>query len=106
MGQKYNLNAKKVFEKEFHIDFKGYSVEEVDTFLDLIIKDYQEYDKMIEELGMHLQNYEAENKRLRNEISALKMQTKSEELKNANVNCDNIDIIKRLTNLENAVFKK
>ena len=49
------LKVEDVLNKQFNIDFKGYSSVEVDEFLDLVINDYQEYDAMIENLGERLQ---------------------------------------------------
>ena len=58
MEKRFKLSVEDVLEKQFNIDFKGYSSGEVDEFLDLVIADYQQYNKMIEELGDHLQEYE------------------------------------------------
>ena len=38
------LTANEILEKEFKIDARGYRLQEVDKFLDIIIKDYQEYN--------------------------------------------------------------
>ena len=42
----YQLDAKKILDKEFHVDLKGYSPSEVDEFLDLVISDYQLYEQI------------------------------------------------------------
>ena len=39
-----------ILEKEFKVDTRGYRMQEVDQFLDVIIKDYNEYNNMIKEL--------------------------------------------------------
>ena len=59
-----NLTAQEIFEKEFHVDIKGYAPAEVDEFLDLIIEDYQVYDEKMEELGQALSRYEEKIKEL------------------------------------------
>ena len=58
MEKRFKLKVEDVLNKQFNIDFKGYSSVEVDEFLDLVINDYQEYDAMIENLGERLQEYE------------------------------------------------
>ena len=45
-----NLTAQEIYEKEFHVDLKGYAPAEVDEFLDMVIEDYQKYDEKVEEL--------------------------------------------------------
>ena len=33
-----NLTAQEIYEKEFHVDLKGYAPAEVDEFLDMVIE--------------------------------------------------------------------
>ena len=44
------LTSKEILEKDFKIDTRGYRPQEVDRFLDIIIKDYDEMMSMIHEL--------------------------------------------------------
>lgn len=107
MSRKFNLTAKEILDQRFHVDMKGYSIKEVDMFLDKIIADYQEYDEFIDELGTHLKKYEEENIKLKREINALRKQCEEVNVDNSEYNnYDNLDIIKRISNLEKAVFKK
>ena len=107
MEKRLKLTVEDVLNKEFNVDFKGYSSSEVDAFLDLVICDYQEYEQMIEQLGNHLQEYEREINTLKAKIVELegKQEVEAELTANASAN-DNVDILKRLTRLENAVFRK
>ena len=41
------LSPKKIIAKEFKVDFKGYNAEEVDHFLDIIVKDYETFAAML-----------------------------------------------------------
>ena len=41
MATDMNLTAQEIYEKEFHVDLKGYAPAEVDEFLDMVIEDYQ-----------------------------------------------------------------
>ena len=40
MAKDMNLTAQEIYEKEFHVDLKGYAPAEVDEFLDMVIEDY------------------------------------------------------------------
>ena len=44
------LTVKDILDKEFKIDTRGYRPQEVDKFLDLIIKDYEEFSNIINSL--------------------------------------------------------
>ena len=105
MEKRFKLSVEVVLNKQFNVDFKGYSSREVDEFLDLVIHDYQEYDHMIENLGNHLQEYERHIATLKAKIVELEGKQEVEAIK-AELSGDNIDILKRLTRLENAVFRK
>ena len=108
MAKELNLTAQEIFEKEFHVDIKGYAPAEVDEFLDQIIEDYQVYDEKMEELGQALSRYEEKIKELQQEIYTLQSEkTNLEEKGNAdyiNGNSDTVDILKRIARLEKAVF--
>ena len=47
MERKVVLSPKKIVDKEFKVDFKGYNAEEVDHFLDLVVKDYEAFAAML-----------------------------------------------------------
>jgi DivIVA domain-containing protein len=87
------LSSKIILEKEFKKVMKGYSVDQVDQFLDQIMEDYDAFDKILTELR-------AENTRLKEQLqnTAKKPQT------NQPVGNVNFDILKRLSNLEKHVF--
>ncbi len=100
MDKRFNLKSEDVFNKQFNIDFKGYTAEEVDMFLDLVIEDYQNYEKMVSELGSTLQRYEATIEALQQKLNSI---DKAEPTTTA---YSNVDILKRLSRLEAEVFKK
>ncbi len=104
MEKRFKLSVEDVLEKQFNIDFKGYSSGEVDEFLDLVISDYQQYNKMIDELGSHLQEYERQINALRAKI--VELEGKQGAMSTENNGAGNIDILKRLTRLENEVFRR
>ena len=58
------LTTKDILEKEFKLDARGYRPQEVDKFLDLVIKDYTEYQNIIKKLAVEIRNLESENQTL------------------------------------------
>ena len=49
-NDRITLTMQDILEKEFKIDARGYRLQEVDKFLDVIIKDYNEYNNIIKSL--------------------------------------------------------
>jgi len=82
-----------ILEKEFKKNFKGYNVEEVDSFLDEIIQDYETFEKVVAQLR-------EENKQLKEEID----NTPKRQPVASTSGTTNFDILKRLSNLEKHVF--
>ena len=110
MAKDMNLTAQEIYEKEFHVDLKGYAPAEVDEFLDMVIEDYQKYDEKVEGLGAAVTRYEEKIKELQQQLFAL--QSENENL-NEKVNSDfvngssnTVDILKRIARLEKAVFNQ
>lgn len=97
------LNAKEIYEKEFSVEFKGYSPKEIDYFLDIIIKDYQVVEKIVDELFDENRKLKYEIATLEAEIIELKASAKVYE-KNPSVS--NIDIMKRIARLEKIIADK
>ncbi|SHF55727.1 cell division regulator GpsB [Ornithinibacillus halophilus] len=84
------LNKTEILEKEFKTAMRGYNQEEVDEFLDVVIQDYEFFQKEIEKLKQ-------ENEKLK------KQYTEPPKKQPANPQV-NYDILKRISNLEKAVF--
>lgn len=105
MDKRFKLSVNDLVEKQFHVDFKGYAATEVDEYLDFVIQDYQEYEKMIRELGEHLQEYENQIQNFQNRINELEKQLVIEK-KEVENSPSNLDLLKRISNLEQTVFKK
>lgn len=97
------LNCKDILEKEFKIDTKGYRPQEVDKFLDAIIRDYEEFLKIIKEIENDKKELIEDNIRLKQEIRNLK--TKLDVVKeNSRVEVSNADLLRRLSNLEKIIY--
>lgn len=97
------LTGKDILEKEFKIDTRGYRPQEVDKFLDVIIRDYEEFVSIIKELENDKKELLEENIRLKQDIRSLK--TKLEVLKEgSNKDVSNVDLLRRLSNLEKIIY--
>ena len=58
--EKLNLSVQEILDKEFKVDFKGYSASEVDAFLDQVLEDYQIQEENIESLNNRIKELEEE----------------------------------------------
>lgn len=88
------FTADYILEKEFKKSMKGYNVDEVDQFLDLIREDYDTFYAKIAAL-------EEEIARLKQEASSSNRKVTPAQPVTNNTN---FDILKRLSNLEKHVF--
>lgn len=98
------LTPESILEKEFKIDTRGYRLQEVDKFLDVIIKDYVEFIKLIDKLEEKNKELTDENVNLNHELRNLKMNV--ETLKNSDKEVTNVDVLRRLSHLEKIVYGK
>ena len=99
------LTPQDILEKEFKVDARGYRAQEVDKFLDMIIKDYTEYNKMIKSLNREINTLTEENNRLRSELRKSKeLESVAESDSRRSVN--NVDLLKRISQLEKIVYGK
>lgn len=107
MSEKLNLSPQAIVDKAFDIDFKGYNPDQVDLLLDLIIKDYQTYEKLISEQKTKIEDLERINASLRAKLIEVEGKAKvTEETDAISSGASNVDILKRLTRLENAIFNQ
>lgn len=88
---KIQFSAKDILEKDFKSKLRGYDPDEVDKFLDQIIKDYETFYKEIERLELELNRQKRDS-----DVEPRRQQT--------NTGITNYDILKRLSNLEKHVF--
>lgn len=99
------LTSKDILEKEFNIDTRGYRPQEVDSFLDQIIKDYTIFNDIIAELESDKKKLIEENMSLKHEIRNLS--DKVEILKeNEDEGSSSADVLRRLSNLEKIIYGK
>lgn len=92
MINKVSLTVQDIYEKEFKKSMRGYNEEEVDEFLDIVISDYEKFIKEIDRLKKEIKFLKQENEDTDTNIT-FKQQPQV-----------NYDVLKRLSNLEKAVF--
>lgn len=103
------LTSRDVLEKDFKIDTRGYRPQEVDRFLDIIIKDYDEMNTIIRELEMDKKQLLEDNIHLKQEVRNLRSKL---ELVTENATSElgatgvNADLLRRLSNLEKIIYGK
>lgn len=102
IDDKLFLTPEEILNKEFKIDARGYRMQEVDKFLDMVIRDYTEFLRTIKKSEKDNLDLIEDNKKLQMEYRKLKSAiSASSEGANANV-----DVLRRLSNLEKIVYGK
>ena len=101
------LTSKDILEKDFKIDTRGYRPQEVDRYLDTVIKDYEEMNLIINELDSDKKELLEENSRLKKEIRSLKSKLEiALENEAQGASGVNADLLRRLSNLEKIIYGK
>ena len=102
---KVTLTPQEILDKEFKIDARGYRPQEVDKFLDLVINDYNEFINEIKKMKKELTLLNDENNKLKNELRRIKANIEAAE-GSASSQVSNIDLLRRLSQLEKVVYGK
>ena len=103
-NDRITLTMQDILEKEFKIDARGYRLQEVDKFLDVIIKDYNEYNNIIRSLEKEKKNLIEENAVLKNEVSNLKSSIEAARIGEKEIT--NVDLLRRISQLEKIILGK
>jgi len=101
---KISLSMQDILEKEFKIDTRGYRPQEVDQFLDVIIKDYNEYNNIIKSLLKENKELSASCHSMKEEIRNLK--SNIEAAKYGEKEITNVDLLRRISQLEKIILGK
>ena len=89
--------------KEFEKSVRGFKPIEVDSFLDDVISDYQK----MADMNNNIKKLEEENARLKKEVEDLRIRVATNtRTANNGGQSQQIDILKRLSNIEKQVFGK
>lgn len=111
MAVKLLLDSNKIYHKEFQGTKPGYDALQVDTFLDIVIKDYETFEsyltsssREIEELKDRLSHVidelnesKLENAKLKQKLDGIKS--------DQNASLNNLELLKRISALEKALSK-
>lgn len=104
------LTPQDILDKEFKIDARGYRPQEVDKYLDMVIRDYTEFNSIIKKLEKDLSVLTEENSKLRGELRRIKSNIEAAEGSSGNGSnvglVNNVDLLRRLSQLEKVVFGK
>lgn len=97
------LTPQEILEKEFKIDARGYRPQEVDKFLDMVIRDYTEYSNIIKKLEKDIKDLTDDNIKLKGEIRRLQeIASTNSDTPSRSIN--NVDLLKRISQLEKVVY--
>ena len=100
------LTSRDILEKDFKIDTRGYRPQEVDRFLDMIIKDYEEMDSIIHDLEKENKNLAEDNISLKQEIRKLKNKIEVLAENESSSTTPNADVLRRISKLEKIIYGK
>lgn len=108
IDDKLFLTPEEILNKEFKIDARGYRMQEVDKFLDMVIRDYAEYISIIKKLEKDIKDLTDDNIKLKQEIRKLneELTARKEANNDSKSNITNLDLLKRISQLEKVVFGK
>ena len=110
MAGNLNLDIDAILDKQFNTDWKGYRPSEVNQFLDLVIRDYSTFDEMINERNEKIEALQQEITVLKTRIIEMESRMEKKEVSQPDdllaTGVTQLDIIKRISRLEQAVFNK
>ena len=100
-NERFYLSTQDILDKEFKIDARGYRPQEVDKFLDMVIRDYTEFMNIIKK-------QEKENRLLTSDLNKLKAEYRqlrdNIETASSGGSSNNLDLLRRLSKLEKIVY--
>ena len=96
------LTPKEILEKDFKIDARGYRPQEVDKFLDMVIRDYTEFTNVIKKYEHDLKNLVEDNSKLKAERRRMKEELEAKPATESGTS--NVDLLRRISQLEKVLF--
>ena len=108
-NEKIYLTPQDILNKEFKRDTMGYRPQEVDKYLDMVIRDYTEFINIIKRLQTENAQLQSDKEKLRADNMKMKniIDSASRTSQGGNTaNYNNIDLLKRISNLEKTVYGK
>lgn len=110
MPLKLKLDANKIYHKEFEGTKPGYNALQVDSFLDVVIKDYETMEAYVNTAEQTIEELTKLNKMLKERLNQIEANNiiMTEKLKNIsdneNASLSNLDLLKRISALEQALY--
>lgn len=108
-NEKIYLTPQEILDKDFKIDARGYRPQEVDKFLDMVIRDYTEFIAIIKKQEREIHNLTDDNVSLKNELRRMRTNIEAAEDTEGSSNyrnINNVDLLRRLSQLEKIVYGK
>ena len=102
--EKINLSVEDILNKEFKVGFEGYSAADVDSYLDIVLEDYQIYEENIEELNKTISDLKETIESLKSKCRELESNQKVIDFSNTTT-YSSVDLLKRVSRLEEEVYK-
>ena len=107
-NEKLFLTPQEILDKEFYFDAKGYRPQEVDKFLDMVIRDYTEFMNIIKKLQNDNRILAEDNAKIKAEYRKLKavIDSANDSANTGKNSFNNVDLLRRISNLEKIVYGK
>lgn len=112
MAYTLNYSSKSLLDVKFEPNVKGYDALEVDQVLDQLIDDLKFYEKYYNDSRNYIRTLETEVQNLKDKVRDMEMEVASIKNKYSGikpgqeVNDGNINYLKRIAKLEEALYKK
>lgn len=114
---KFNLTKEDILNKQFIPSYKGYDPNDVDEFLDLVLKDYSSLEEAFKKTDEMIESLKKENNELKNSLRELKRDQElmgsrlSSNSKNdlntqnyQSTSLDNLELLKKCANYEKKLY--
>lgn len=109
MSNYIKLTHDNVLNKDFEVEYKGYKVEEIDSFLDIVAEDYKSFETQLIEKDQTIKQLQDKVNSLMDEnqqIVATAKFTEQQLEELGRKGLTNSAVIQRINELEKATYKK
>lgn len=112
MAKKLNYTSQSLLDTKFTANVRGYDPVEVDKTFDLVIQDLVYYEDFKKEVTEYIQTIEKEIGELKqikrdNEVEIARLKKRLSSIQDdPNVSKENVSLLKRIDELEKALYKK
>ena len=98
------LTPDMIYNWDFKMDARGYRPQEVDKVLDMVMSDYQTYQRKLKEKQDQIESLTNEILELKHKLRNAK--TNMEIVKNSSREVTNVDLLRRVSQLEKIIYGK